>query len=109
MITRVFLPPIVAALVVAMVFVFGWLLLPAVGLVLLAALVLAGIALPWVANRLGQWSEATIGEDRRMLAEAVIEMVDGAPEIVTYGQEEAFLAEVGAIEDRLQGKAMRTA
>jgi thiol reductant ABC exporter CydC subunit len=108
-ITRVFLPPIIAVVVVVSVFVFGWLLLPAAGLLLLAALLLAGLVLSWVANRLGRWSEAEVGADRQLLAETVLEMVDGAPEIVTYGQEEAFLGEMEVIEDRLQARAMRTA
>jgi thiol reductant ABC exporter CydC subunit len=108
-ITRVVIPPIVSALVIAGVFTFASLLLPEAGLVLLAALLVAGIALPWLAGRLGRWSESEVGDDRRRLAEATVEAIDGAPEIVAYGREDLFLDEMAEIEDRLEHKAMRTA
>jgi len=108
-ITRVVIPPMVSTLVIAGVFGFASLLLPEAGLVLLAALLVAGLALPWLAGRLGRWSESEVGDDRRKLAEATVEVIDGAPEIVAYGREDLFLDEMAEIEDRLEQKAIRTA
>jgi thiol reductant ABC exporter CydC subunit len=108
-ITRVVIPPIISTLVIAGVFGFAALMLPAAGLVLLAALLTAGLALPWLAGRLGRWSESEVGDERRRLAEATVEAIDGAPEIVAYGREDLFLDEMAEIEDRLEEKAIRTA
>ncbi|MGA9594637.1 MAG: thiol reductant ABC exporter subunit CydC [Acidimicrobiia bacterium] len=108
-ITRVVIPPMISTLVIAGVFGFASLLLPEAGLVLLAALLVAGLVLPWLAGRLGRWSESEVGDDRRRLAEATVEVIDGAPEIVAYGREDLFLDEMAEIEDRLEQKAIRTA
>ncbi len=108
-VTRVVIPPLISLVVVAVVFLFAWMLLPPAALVLLAALIVAGIPLPWLANRLGHWSERSTLEDRRQLTEAVVEIIDGAAEIVAYGQEERFLDEVDAVEGRLAASALRTA
>ncbi len=108
-ITRVVIPPLISVVVVTGVFVFTWTLLPSAAVVLLAALLVAGIPLPWLANRLGRWSNRTTLGDRSQLTEAVVEIIDGAGEIIAYGQEERFLDEIDAVEGRLAASALRTA
>jgi thiol reductant ABC exporter CydC subunit len=80
------LPPFAIALgvgaaTVALVF----LMLPAAGLVLLVALALAGTLVPWLTARLAARSETRQAASRAQLTDAVVDAIEGGPELVVNG------------------------
>lgn len=80
------IPPFLIALVVgAGTVVLVWWILPAAGLILLAALLLAATALTWLTGRLARRSEAQQATARAHLTEAVVDLLQGAPELTAYG------------------------
>ena len=62
-----------------------WLILPAAGLVMLAALLLAAFALTWVTARLAQRVESRQAAVRGELTDAVVDLLQGAPELTAFG------------------------
>ena len=89
-------PPFAIALGVgAATVALVWAMLPAAGLILLGALVLAGTLVPWLTGRLAVRSEARQAAGRAELTAGVVDLLDGAAE----------LAVNGAVPDRL-GRAL---
>ncbi len=80
------LPPFAIALGVGAATVgLVWVMLPAAGLVLLAALLLAGTLVPWLTGRLAARSEARQAAARAELTSSVVDLIEGAPEFVVNG------------------------
>ncbi len=80
------IPPFLIALVVGGgTVVLVWWILPAAGLILLATLLLAAIGLTWLTGRLARRSEAQQATARAQLTEAVVDLLQGAPELTAYG------------------------
>jgi thiol reductant ABC exporter CydC subunit len=71
----------VGAATVALVF---W-MLPAAGLILLAALLLAGTLVPWLTGGLAARGEARQAAARARLTGAVVDLIEGAPELIVCG------------------------
>jgi thiol reductant ABC exporter CydC subunit len=80
------LPPFFTALLAgaATVAVLWW-MLPAAGLILAVALVLAATVVPWLTGVLARRREARFADTRADLAVAVVDLIEGAPELVAFG------------------------
>jgi thiol reductant ABC exporter CydC subunit len=106
---RVLQPFAVAALVgVATVAVLWW-FLPAAGLVLLVALGLSATAVPWLTGRLARREESRQAVARGELAANVVDLVEGAPELVVMGATDGQVARVARADERLRSIARRGA
>jgi thiol reductant ABC exporter CydC subunit len=82
-----------------------WWLLPAAGLVVLVALALAATVVPWLTGRLARRAEAGRARARGDLTTAVVELLEGAPELLVSGALDRRLAAIAALDARLTRKA----
>ncbi len=82
---RVVPPFAIALLVGAGTVALVWLMLPAAALILLVALLLAGVLVPWLTGALAARGEALQAQARGELSAAVVDLIEGAPELVAYG------------------------
>ncbi len=104
------IPPFVVALVVgAATVALIWWILPAAGLILLVALVLAATLLTWLTGRLARRSESQHAALRGELTEAVVDLLQGAPELTAYGALGAQSRRTAEIDARLTRVASDTA
>ena len=78
-----------------------WWILPAAGLILLAALMLTATALTWLTGRLARRSEGEQTAIRGEMTVAVVDMLYGAPELTAYGAVGAQRRRIAASEARL--------
>jgi ATP-binding cassette subfamily C protein CydC len=79
-------PPFVIALLVGVITVgLVWWMLPAAGLILLLALLLAAVAVPWLTGALAARGEVRQASARGLLTAAVVDLLEGAPELVVNG------------------------
>ena len=76
-----FLPLLVGCLTVAVM----WWMLPAAGAILAVALVLAGTLVPWLTGYLAGRKESRFAGARGDLATAVVDLTEGAAELVAFG------------------------
>jgi thiol reductant ABC exporter CydC subunit len=95
----------VGAATVAVVFA----MLPAAGLILLAALVLAGTLVPWLTGRLAARGEARQAAARAQLTGAVVDLIEGAPELIVGGAVPEQLRRTRAADTALTHIARATA
>jgi thiol reductant ABC exporter CydC subunit len=80
------LPPFAIALGVgAATVALVWVMLPAAGLILLAALLIAGTLVPWLTGRLAARSEARQATARGELTSSVVDLIEGGPELAVNG------------------------
>jgi thiol reductant ABC exporter CydC subunit len=106
---RVIMPPIVAIPVVVLAGAIGWLLLPAVGLVVVTTVAFAGLAIPLFVNRLGAVVSRRLADDRAALATALIDLTNGAAEVIAYGRQEDFLERLAELQARANRRERQTA
>jgi thiol reductant ABC exporter CydC subunit len=92
---RVLQPFLVATLVGAGTVAILWWFLPQAGLVLLVALLLSATAVPWLTGRLARREESRQAAVRGDLTASVVDLVEGAPELLVMGA-------VGGQLDRIQ-------
>jgi thiol reductant ABC exporter CydC subunit len=79
-------PPFAIALGVgAATVALVWSMLPAAGLILLAALVIAATFVPWLTGRLAARSEGGQTAARAELTSSVVDLIEGAPELIVNG------------------------
>jgi thiol reductant ABC exporter CydC subunit len=108
------LPPFAIALSVGAVTVgLVWWMLPAAGLILLVALILAGTLVPWLTGRLAARAEARQAAARGELTASVVDLLEGAPELIANGattlqlrhtlEADAELTEIAAASARTAG------
>ncbi len=102
---RVLQPFFVAVLVGAGTVAALWWFLPQAGLVLLVALVLSATAVPWLTGRLARREESRQATVRGELAAGVVDLVEGAPELLVMGAVGGQLARVDESDDRLRRAA----
>jgi thiol reductant ABC exporter CydC subunit len=106
---RVIQPFAVAALVgVATVGVLWW-FLPAAGLVVLVALGISATAVPWLTSRLARREESRQATARGELAANVVDLIEGAPELVVMGASDGQVARIREADGRLRSIARRGA
>jgi thiol reductant ABC exporter CydC subunit len=107
------LPPFAVALLVGAATVgLVWWILPAAGLILLVALLLAGTLVPWLTGALADRTEARLAPARGELSAAVVDLLEGAPELIVSGAATAQLARTAATDaelTQLASAAARTA
>jgi thiol reductant ABC exporter CydC subunit len=79
-------PPFAIALGVgAATVALVWSMLPAAGLILLMALVIAATLVPWLTGRLAARSEGRQAAARAELTSSVVDLIEGAPELIVNG------------------------
>ncbi len=106
---RVVPPFLVALLVGAGTVALVWWILPGAGLILLVALLLAVMALTWLTGRLSRRSESRQASVRGELTAAVVDLIEGAPELTAYGALSAQLERTAAIDAQLTQVACASA
>jgi thiol reductant ABC exporter CydC subunit len=106
---RVVPPFAVAALVGAGTVGVVWLVLPAAGAILLVALLLAGVCVPWLTGTLAARAEARQAAARGELTASVVDLIEGAPELVVNGAAAVQLARAGAADAEVTRIARATA
>jgi thiol reductant ABC exporter CydC subunit len=106
---RVIGPFLIALLVGAGTVALVWWILPTAGVILLVALLLAATALTWLTGRLSQRSESNQAMIRGELTAAVVDLVEGAPELTAYGALGAQYARTAEIDARLTQVASASA
>jgi thiol reductant ABC exporter CydC subunit len=103
-------PPFAVAVVVGVATVaFVWTLLPGAALVLGMALLLAATVVPWLTGALARRREARLAGARGDLAASVVDLVEGAPELVAFGATGDQLARIAAADDELRTIAAASA
>ncbi len=107
--TRVVAPYLVAALAGAATVAFVGALLPAAGAVLLVALLLAGVAVPYLQSRLARRADAAGAPLRGELSAQVVELLHGAPDLLMAGAATHRLAAIDRTDARLRRAAASSA
>jgi thiol reductant ABC exporter CydC subunit len=103
-------PPFAIALLVGAATVIGmWWMLPAAGLILLIALLVAGIAVPWLTGVLAARVEAREAAARAQLTSSVVDLLEGAPELLVNGASVEQLRRTSAADADLSGLARASA
>ncbi len=106
---RVLQPFLVAVLVGAGTVAALWWFLPQAGAVLLVALLLSATAVPWLTGRLARREESRQATVRGELTAGVIDLVDGAPELLVMGAVGDQLTRIDDSDGRLRRVARRGA
>jgi thiol reductant ABC exporter CydC subunit len=109
LLVRVIPPSIVALVVGAGTVALIWWILPAAGLILLIALILATTALTWLTGRLARRAESMQAPIRGELTAAVVDLLEGAPELTACGAIDSHLQRAAAIDVRLTETASASA
>ncbi len=102
-------PPLVAVLVGAAAVLVATAILPAAGVILAAGLLVGIVVVPMLAARLGRYVGRHQSIARGELTAELVELLQGAPELVVYGREEEALARVRAGDTELARLARRDA
>jgi len=96
------IPPFLIALLVGVGTVcLVWWILPAAGLILLSALILAATALTWLTGRLSRHTESRQATLRGELTASVVDLLQGAPELTALGALGARLKRSAAVDAQL--------
>ncbi|MEV0659846.1 thiol reductant ABC exporter subunit CydC [Actinomadura luteofluorescens] len=95
---RVLLPCTVAAVVGGASVGLAWLLLPSAGVVLLLALLLAGVVAPWLSGVVSRRAERRTTDLRGELTSHVVDTLQGAPELIAYGAAPEQLAKAARLD-----------
>ncbi len=106
---RVIAPFAIAALAGTVTIALMWAILPAAGVIVLVALVLAATALPWLTGRLARRHEARQAQARGDLTAAVVDLVRGAPELTACRAVDRSLDRALALDAQLSRIARRGA
>jgi thiol reductant ABC exporter CydC subunit len=106
-------PPFAIALLVGAATVgLMWWMLPAAGLILLLALLIAATLVPWLTGTLAARTEARQAAARGELTASVVDLIEGAPELAVNGATAEQLERAMAADTevtQLAGTAARTA
>ncbi|MEU8308581.1 thiol reductant ABC exporter subunit CydC [Actinomadura sp. NPDC048955] len=95
---RVLLPCTVAAVVGGASVGLAWMLLPSAGVVLLLALLLAGVFAPWLSGVVSRRAERRTTDLRGELTSHVVDTLQGAPELIAYGAAPEQLAKAAQLD-----------
>jgi ATP-binding cassette subfamily C protein CydC len=99
---RVLQPFLVAVLVGAGTVAALWWFLPQAGLVLLVALVLSATVVPWLTGRVARREESRQATVRGELTASVVDLVEGAPELLVMGAIESQLGRIDESDGQLR-------
>jgi thiol reductant ABC exporter CydC subunit len=104
------LPPFAIALLLGAATVgLVWWLLPAAGLILLCALLVAGLLVPLLTGRLASRSEASQAAARGELTASVVDLVEGASELLVNGARDEHLRRTMGADAKLARLARASA
>ncbi len=109
---RVIPPYGIAAVVGLGVVALSWWMLPSAGLLLAIALFLAATGVPWLTSRLASRAESRQAAARGELSASLVDLLEGAPELVAYGATEGQLTRITAADaelTRINATTSRTA
>ncbi len=106
---RVIPPFLTAVLVGTGAVLLVWWMLPAAGLILLSALVLAATILTWLTGTLARRSESQQASVLGELTASVVDLMQGAPELTAYGALGTQLGHTAEIDARLTRVSHATA
>ncbi len=109
---RVLAPPLVAALVGGLMWVFMGSLAPSLAITLLIALALAGLGLPLFARQLGRRTGEEMVQVRAELNVAMVDTVQGMADLLAFGQGTRYQEHITALGRqlaRLQARMARIA
>jgi len=102
-------PPVVALVVGAACVGVTAVFLPLAAGILALGLLIAGVAVPWLAAGLARTAGQRQAVVRGALTAELVELLRGAPELVVYGREEATLARVRELDRELARLGRRDA
>jgi thiol reductant ABC exporter CydC subunit len=104
------IPPFAIALVAgtATVAVMWW-MLPVAGLILAVALILSATVVPWLTGLLARRREGRFADCRGNLAVSVVDLIDGAQELVAFGAARSQVEAVRSDDAALTEIAARSA
>ena len=89
------IPPFASSVIVGVLTVaLLWWMLPAAAVILAVALVLAGIVVPWLTGLLARRRESRFAQARGDLGASVVDLTEGAPELVVFGAMDAQLVAI---------------
>ncbi|HEU5029398.1 MAG TPA: thiol reductant ABC exporter subunit CydC [Spirillospora sp.] len=106
---RVLLPCTVAAVVGGASVGLAWALLPSAGIILLLALLVAGVVAPWLSSAMARRAERRTTDLRGELTSHVVDILQGAPELIAYGAAPARLAEAARLDRDFTRASARSA
>jgi len=106
---RALIPGLVALCVILGAGCATFLMLPAAGVAVLAALLLAAVAAPWSASVVAARADRRQAAVRASLAERIVEVVEGAEELLMNGCGDQRVRELEAIDGELRRLARRDA
>ena len=106
---RVIQPFAVACVVGAATVAVMWVLLPGAGAVLLVALVVSATLVPWLTGRLAKREESKQASVRGELSAAVVDLIEGAPELTVMGGTGEQVERIATADRRLRATARKGA
>jgi thiol reductant ABC exporter CydC subunit len=106
---RVLLPYGSLAVIGAATVVLVWWLVPAAGIALAAGLVVTAVGAPLAAAAVSRRAERTLAPARGALADAALDLLRGAPEILATGAAPRAIADMAAVDARLATAERRSA
>ncbi len=106
---RVIAPPLVALLGTAGLALFFASYSRGLAVALVCFLAAAGVGVPWLVGRLARAAGRSAVRDRAELSAALIDGIQGLPELLAYGREPAHLARVRMLGGRLDRRGARMA
>ncbi|WP_202124915.1 thiol reductant ABC exporter subunit CydC [Actinomadura physcomitrii] len=106
---RVLLPCTVATVIGGASVGLAWALLPSAGAILLVALLAAGVAAPWLSSATARRAERRTTDLRGDLTSHVVDVLQGAPELIANGAAPARLAEAARLDRDFTRAAARSA
>ena len=109
LVIRVIPPFGMAALVGVSTVVLLWWMLPAAGIILAVALLLASTVVPWLTGHLACRREASFARARGDLGAAMVDLTEGAAELVAFGATGAQVATVRRYDAELSAIAASSA
>jgi len=109
LVVRVVPPFVIAVLVGASTVALEWWMLPGAALILAVALALAGTLVPWLTGQLARRREARFARVRGDLAASMVDLTEGAAELVAFGAMDAELRSIRALDAELTAVASASA
>ncbi|HWE91424.1 MAG TPA: thiol reductant ABC exporter subunit CydD [Pseudonocardiaceae bacterium] len=109
LVPRVLQPPLVALAVAVLTVVAQAMILPAAGLALALALLVAGIGAPLVALWCERRASTVLAAGRRRFAGAVLGLLDASADLIACGAFDRRRRELATVDSELAGQARRQA
>ncbi len=108
LIVRVWIPFLASSLVIAITALAMGVISPGSGLVLLASAAVAGLVVPWLAQKLSARADVAMVRLRGELADDVQEITEAAADLVAYNAAEAYTEKLLAVDEQLRRAEARS-